>query len=71
MHMQLGSIPQPPLAWPPAADKADGQNGSQLLGLALDWLKADRVLRKKAEESKGRKRGPKTDVRRSAPAISW
>jgi hypothetical protein len=63
MHMQLGSIPQEPLAWPPAQDKAEGQNGSQLLGLALDWLKEDRVLRKKAEESKGRKRGPKNDVR--------
>lgn len=69
MHMQLGSIPQPPLAWPPAADDARapadavGFSGSRLLALALGWLRDDRVLRKKAEASKGRQRGPRTDVR--------
>lgn len=64
LHMQLGSIPQEPIAWPrPAGEDQEGQNGSQLLGLALGWLKEDRVLRKKAEQAKGRVRGPRPEGR--------
>lgn len=66
LHMQLGSIPQEPIAWPrPAGEDQEGQNGSRLLGLALGWLKEDRVLRKKAEQAKGRVRGPRPEVRLS------
>ncbi|CED82461.1 atp-dependent transporter [Phaffia rhodozyma] len=62
IHMQLGSIPQQPVAWPPARDDSSiaGQDkrGSDLLSVALGWLKDDRALRRRLEvEAGGPKRG--------------
>lgn len=61
-HLQLGKTPQPLLPWPlPVSQsplKPDEQKGvmtehSDLLGIALEWLKEDRTIRRKLEKERG------------------
>lgn len=61
-HLQLGKTPEPLLPWPlPVSQsplKPDEQKGvmtehSDLLGIALEWLKEDRTIRRKLEKEKG------------------
>lgn len=61
-HLQLGKTPQPLLPWPlPVSQsplKPDERKGvmtehSDLLGIALEWLKEDRTIRRKIEKERG------------------
>lgn len=63
-HLQLGKTPEPILPWPLPMDmspvdlkdhkgKEMAMGHSDLLNIALAWLREDRVLRKKVEKEKG------------------
>jgi CCR4-NOT complex subunit CAF16 len=51
--MQLGTTPKPTIDWVPG--EAD------LFTTSLGWLREDRELRRAAEATKGRIRGPRTE----------
>lgn len=64
MHMRLGSIIEPPTAWPiSSASSLMSQFGSStpLYAVALQWLKEDRDNRRELERKGRKKRGARRD----------
>ncbi len=63
-HLRLGRTPNPLMSWPAAASDVPGAlvkaspqlaRYSDLLGIALEWLKEDREVRRRTEKEKGAK----------------
>ena len=69
IHLRLGQNVGPPIKWPLdeksdlyAIVKDDPFQGSNLLKLAIHWLREDVIQRRQYEQSINRQRGPKFET---------